>query len=149
MGSTIQATQPRDKGNPVGLAPHCPSPTDAILLPLEGLCRMFTRMASLGGASDSNWGLWGRLLALMGASGSGKTTLLTALAGQLPASPGMQLHGIIRVNGRPHTRSHHRQGFVAQEDVFYSQLTVRCAPSASNAVIHLRVCETGLTVSCI
>jgi ABC-type multidrug transport system ATPase subunit len=63
----------------------------------------------------------------MGASGSGKTTLLTSLAGQLPAAKGMELHGVITVNGKPHATSTHRQAFVAQEDIFYSQLTVRCA----------------------
>jgi ABC-type multidrug transport system ATPase subunit len=72
----------------------------------------------------------------MGASGSGKTTLLTALAGQLPATRGMELHGVIAVNGKPHSASSHRQAFVAQEDIFYSQLTVRCVHSRKKVEGH-------------
>uniref|UniRef100_A0A0E0JDG4 ABC transporter domain-containing protein n=1 Tax=Oryza punctata TaxID=4537 RepID=A0A0E0JDG4_ORYPU len=52
----------------------------------------------------------GRLLALMGPSGSGKTTLLNVLADQLTASPSLHLSGI---------------AYVRQEDLFFSQLTVR------------------------
>ncbi|KAK9866000.1 hypothetical protein WJX84_002019 [Apatococcus fuscideae] len=67
----------------------------------------------------------GRLLALMGPSGSGKTTLLNALAGQVPASAKLTLQGRINVNGVPQQKSSHAQGYVQQEDVFFSQLTVR------------------------
>eukprot|EP00197_Chlamydomonas_leiostraca_P006364 CAMPEP_0202866206 /NCGR_PEP_ID=MMETSP1391-20130828/7260_1 /ASSEMBLY_ACC=CAM_ASM_000867 /TAXON_ID=1034604 /ORGANISM="Chlamydomonas leiostraca, Strain SAG 11-49" /LENGTH=699 /DNA_ID=CAMNT_0049546135 /DNA_START=95 /DNA_END=2194 /DNA_ORIENTATION=- len=66
----------------------------------------------------------GRLLALMGPSGSGKTTLLNALAGQVPCSTSITLSGSLTINGQPSTESNHRQGYVQQEDVFYSQLTV-------------------------
>ena len=66
-----------------------------------------------------------RLLALMGPSGSGKTTLLNALAGQVPASSRLTLWGRIHVNGTPQQQSSHAQGYVQQEDVFFSQLTVR------------------------
>lgn len=67
----------------------------------------------------------GRLLAIIGPSGSGKTTLLNAVAGQMASSGALQLKGIVTVNGVPRASADVRQGFVAQEDVFYSQLTVR------------------------
>lgn len=67
----------------------------------------------------------GRLLAIMGPSGSGKTTLLNALAGQLPRSGRTRLSGEITVNGVPRRDSRHRQAYIKQEDVFFSQLTVR------------------------
>ena len=71
----------------------------------------------------------GRVLAIMGPSGSGKTTLLNALAGQVKASKGATLTGHLTIDG------HHvgsaaaaegvRQAFVRQEDIFYTQMTVR------------------------
>lgn len=67
----------------------------------------------------------GRLLALMGPSGSGKTTLLNVLAGQLAASPSLHLSGYLYVNGRPMSQSGYKIAFVRQEDIFFSQLTVR------------------------
>ncbi|RLN21706.1 ABC transporter G family member 7 [Panicum miliaceum] len=67
----------------------------------------------------------GRLLALMGPSGSGKTTLLNVLAGQLTASPSLHLSGYLYVNGRPISKSGYKIAFVRQEDLFFSQLTVR------------------------
>lgn len=70
----------------------------------------------------------GRLLCIMGPSGSGKTTLLNALAGQLPAAAGLTLSGAVTVNGRARDAVRVRQAYVQQEDLFYSQLTVRCAP---------------------
>jgi ABC-type multidrug transport system ATPase subunit len=66
-----------------------------------------------------------RLLAIIGPSGAGKTTLLAALAGQVPVSQQMRLSGSVTVNGVPIDRAGHRQGYVQQEDIFYSQLTVR------------------------
>ena len=69
-----------------------------------------------------------RLLAIIGPSGSGKTTLLTALAGQMASSGALALSGEVTLNGTPQAQADVRQGFVAQEDIFYSQLTVRCAP---------------------
>lgn len=66
-----------------------------------------------------------RLLAIIGPSGAGKTTLLAALAGQVPVSQRMRLSGSVTVNGTPIDRAGHRQGYVQQEDIFYSQLTVR------------------------
>jgi ABC-type multidrug transport system ATPase subunit len=67
----------------------------------------------------------GKLLAIMGPSGSGKTTLLNVLAGQLAASPRVRLTGSLTVNGRPFAKSKHRVAYVRQEDLFFSQLTVR------------------------
>ena len=80
----------------------------------------------------------GRLLAILGPSGSGKTTLLNVLAGQVPASSVLTLHGRLYVNGQlvshsslPSSSSpassstEHTQAYVRQQDLFYSQLTVR------------------------
>ncbi|KAK4779470.1 hypothetical protein SAY87_015576 [Trapa incisa] len=55
----------------------------------------------------------GRLLAIMGASGSGKTTLLNVLA------------GLLEINGRPKSSKFYRFAYIRQEDIFFSQLTVR------------------------
>ncbi|CAM9324569.1 unnamed protein product, partial [Ectocarpus fasciculatus] len=66
----------------------------------------------------------GKLLAVMGPSGSGKTTLLNALAGQVPYSKRTRLHGTLTVGGAERAPDQ-EQAFVKQEDVFYSQLTVR------------------------
>lgn len=66
-----------------------------------------------------------RLQAIMGPSGSGKTTLLSALAGQLPYTPGMELRGSIILNGEALGKAKAQTGFVQQEDIFYSQLSVK------------------------
>ncbi|KAL6969919.1 ABC transporter G member 7, variant 3 [Sarracenia purpurea var. burkii] len=67
----------------------------------------------------------GRLLAIMGPSGSGKTTLLNVLAGQIVASPRLHLSGLLEVNGRPISNRSYKFAYVRQEDLFFSQLTVR------------------------
>ncbi|KAM3345928.1 hypothetical protein ACQJBY_020448 [Aegilops geniculata] len=67
----------------------------------------------------------GRLLALMGPSGSGKTTLLNVLAGQLTASTSLHLSGFLYVNGQPMSQGGYKIAYVRQEDIFFSQLTVR------------------------
>ncbi|PIN14724.1 Transporter, ABC superfamily (Breast cancer resistance protein) [Handroanthus impetiginosus] len=67
----------------------------------------------------------GRLLAIMGPSGSGKTTLLNVLAGQIVASPRLHLSGLLEVNGRSFSNKAYKFAFVRQEDLFFSQLTVR------------------------
>eukprot|EP00262_Sarcandra_glabra_P022496 TRINITY_DN998_c0_g1_i3.p1 TRINITY_DN998_c0_g1~~TRINITY_DN998_c0_g1_i3.p1 ORF type:complete len:675 (+),score=101.17 TRINITY_DN998_c0_g1_i3:235-2259(+) len=67
----------------------------------------------------------GRLLAIMGPSGSGKTTLLNILAGQLVASPRLHLTGHLVINGQPRSSNAYKIAFVRQEDLFFSQLTVR------------------------
>ncbi|KAJ6324372.1 hypothetical protein OIU76_011636 [Salix suchowensis] len=61
----------------------------------------------------------------MGPSGSGKTTLLNVLAGQLVASPRLHLSGLLEVNGRPSSNRAYKLAYVRQEDLFFSQLTVR------------------------
>lgn len=66
----------------------------------------------------------GRLLAIMGPSGSGKTSLLNALAGQVPQNSKITLRGRITVNGEAASESNHKQAYVQQEDIFYSQMTV-------------------------
>ncbi|XP_057961820.1 ABC transporter G family member 7 [Malania oleifera] len=67
----------------------------------------------------------GRLLAIMGPSGSGKTTLLNVLAGQLVASSRLHLSGLLEVNGQPASKQACKFAYVRQEDLFFSQLTVR------------------------
>ncbi|KAL8549582.1 hypothetical protein ACS0TY_008428 [Phlomoides rotata] len=67
----------------------------------------------------------GRLLAIMGPSGSGKTTLLNVLAGQIVASTKLHLSGLLEVNERPFSNKSYKFAFVRQEDLFFSQLTVR------------------------
>lgn len=61
----------------------------------------------------------------MGSSGAGKTTLLNCLAGQLPYGKGTEYTGCITVNGIAQAESKHPQAYIKQDDVFYSQLTVR------------------------
>lgn len=71
----------------------------------------------------------GRMLAIMGPSGSGKTTLLNALAGQLKGGSSASLTGQLLVDGElcggagqvPGLRT----AYVRQEDIFYTQMTVR------------------------
>ena len=60
-------------------------------------------------------------------AGSGKTTLLNSLAGQVPRQERLHLSGRVLVNGLPSGHAGHRQGYVQQEDLFYSQLTVKWA----------------------
>ncbi|XP_024021590.1 ABC transporter G family member 7 [Morus notabilis] len=67
----------------------------------------------------------GRLLAIMGPSGSGKTTLLNVLAGQLTASQRLHLSGLLEINGKPSSNKAYKFAYVRQEDLFFSQLTVR------------------------
>ncbi|KAG8088740.1 hypothetical protein GUJ93_ZPchr0010g11065 [Zizania palustris] len=67
----------------------------------------------------------GHLLAIMGPSGSGKTTLLNVLAGQLTSSPSLHLSGYLYINGRPMSEGGYKIAYVRQEDLFFSQLTVR------------------------
>ena len=61
----------------------------------------------------------------MGPSGSGKTTLLNTLARQVACQKNLDLAGNLLVNGQPIETANFRQGYVQQEDMFFSQLTVR------------------------
>jgi ABC-type multidrug transport system ATPase subunit len=72
----------------------------------------------------------GRILAIMGPSGSGKTSLLNALAGTTRATKGSRLTGTLLVDGQvvsavTEEASGVRSAYVRQQDVFYSQMTVR------------------------
>lgn len=67
----------------------------------------------------------GRLVAICGPSGSGKTTLLHALSAQLPYNANITLSGYITANGCLMPAAAVSTGFVAQEDLFFSQMTVR------------------------
>ena len=50
----------------------------------------------------------------MGPSGSGKTTLLSALALAMPSTKGMELTGLVTLNGAPAQAAGVRSGFVQQ-----------------------------------
>ena len=80
-----------------------------------------TILRDVGGAARP-----GRLLAIMGPSGSGKTSLLNVLARQVPFNPKMTLRGeLIATSDDAAQTSAYRVAYVQQQDVFYSQLTVR------------------------
>ena len=61
----------------------------------------------------------------MGPSGCGKTTLLNTLARQVACQKNIDLAGEILLNGQPIETVRVRQGYVQQEDMFFSQLSVR------------------------
>lgn len=64
----------------------------------------------------------GDLIALMGPSGSGKTTLLNVLGGRALAN----LTGEVLINNVKYKKSMRRTiAYVLQEDIFYTNLTVR------------------------
>lgn len=64
----------------------------------------------------------GEMIALMGPSGSGKTTLLNVLGGRGRAN----LKGTVYINNEPFKKSMRRNvAYVLQEDIFYTELTVR------------------------
>lgn len=64
----------------------------------------------------------GELLAIMGPSGGGKTTLLNALSGRASFIP----EGHILFDGKPRVADTRRKiGYVMQDDVFFTNLTVR------------------------
>ncbi|XP_065178253.1 protein white-like isoform X1 [Sycon ciliatum] len=67
----------------------------------------------------------GQLLAIMGASGAGKTTLLNILAGR--NAYGLELTGQIQINGEAVEPDFvcSVSGYIQQEDLFISTLTVR------------------------
>ncbi|KAF8721247.1 hypothetical protein HU200_023172 [Digitaria exilis] len=75
----------------------------------------------LGGISGS--ASPGEVLALMGPSGSGKTTLLSILGGR---PGGGALEGSVSYNDEPYCKSLKRRiGFVTQDDVLFTHLTVK------------------------
>ena len=70
----------------------------------------------------------GRMLAIMGPSGSGKTSLLNALAGQVKGKKA-SLTGSLMIDGAACGGAAELPGlrvaYVRQEDIFYTQMTVR------------------------
>ncbi|XP_062209937.1 ABC transporter G family member 22-like isoform X2 [Phragmites australis] len=66
----------------------------------------------------------GEVLALMGPSGSGKTTLLSILGGRAGGAGAVE--GCISYNDEPYSKSLKRRiGFVTQDDVLFTHLTVK------------------------
>ncbi|XP_062216757.1 ABC transporter G family member 22-like isoform X2 [Phragmites australis] len=66
----------------------------------------------------------GEVLALMGPSGSGKTTLLSILGGRAGGAGAVE--GSISYNDEPYSKSLKRRiGFVTQDDVLFTHLTVK------------------------
>ena len=65
----------------------------------------------------------------MGPSGSGKTTLLNAIAGSVKASKKASLTGTLLCDGKECGGASQVDGlrlaYVQQEDIFYTQMTVR------------------------
>ena len=67
----------------------------------------------------------GELLAIMGPSGSGKSSLLSVLAGRVPGSP-HTLSGLVTCGGTRASKAVRRGwGFVFQDDLLLSNLSVR------------------------
>ncbi|KAJ3194727.1 hypothetical protein HDU67_004618, partial [Dinochytrium kinnereticum] len=66
----------------------------------------------------------GEMVAIMGSSGAGKTTLLNCLSGRLSTGT---LSGQVLYNSQPrdHRTWRKTMAFVEQDDVLYSQITVR------------------------
>jgi len=69
----------------------------------------------------------GQVLAIMGPSGCGKTTLLNLLAGRVATSRAHVVGGVVRVDGARRQAGAFRRlaAYVAQDDVLFSELTVR------------------------
>ncbi|XP_047128931.1 uncharacterized protein LOC105849169 isoform X1 [Hydra vulgaris] len=67
----------------------------------------------------------GEVCAIMGPSGAGKSSLLNILAGR--RTKGVVLNnGSITINGENYSKFHRRKiGYVTQEDIFFSNLTIR------------------------
>ncbi|KAJ3038431.1 ATP-binding cassette sub- G member 2 [Rhizophlyctis rosea] len=66
----------------------------------------------------------GEMVAIMGGSGAGKSTLLNILSGRIPSG---KPTGLILANGKIRDRTRWKKlvGYVEQEDLMYSNLTVR------------------------
>ena len=101
--------------------------TQAVSLAWSNLNCTFGSKTILHGVSGT--AAEGRMLAIMGPSGSGKTTLLNTLAGQVQFSKKASLTGKLLVDGAAAGGAGGaagvRQAYVRQEDIFYTQMTVR------------------------
>jgi ABC-type multidrug transport system fused ATPase/permease subunit len=98
----------------------------------DALAIRFSNLSVVYDRTRGTYGLQGmscaipdsKLVAIMGPSGSGKTTFLKVLHGTTTG----ELTGDVAVNGRPVkdlTAYHHEIGYVPQESLLHSELTVR------------------------
>lgn len=99
------------------------NPTEPLRLEARGLAHRFRRPATdaLHSLDFSVEG--GMLVGLMGASGSGKSTLLNVLNGNITPAEGEVLLNGFNLHKEAH-RAKGILGYVAQEDVLFSELTV-------------------------
>ena len=102
-------------------------PSEPVSVSFEGLS--FSVGSKLILQSCSGAAAPGRMLAIMGPSGSGKTSLLNALAGQVKGGSSASLTGRLLIDGKACGGASQvaglRVAYVRQEDIFYTQMTVR------------------------
>lgn len=76
-------------------------------------------------------------------AGSGKTSLLNALAGQTQKAKRVKLVGRLLVNGKASASlKEHKVAYVRQDDIFYSQLTVRGRATENRLLLQDSIEET-------
>ena len=102
-------------------------PSQPVSVSFEGLSFAVGSKIILHGCSGA--AAPGRMLAIMGPSGSGKTSLLNALAGQVKGGSSASLTGKLLIDGNVCGGANQvaglRVAYVRQEDIFYTQMTVR------------------------
>ena len=102
-------------------------PSQPVSVSFEGLSFSVGSKIILHGCSGA--AAPGRMLAIMGPSGSGKTSLLNALAGQVKGGSSASLTGKLMIDGNVCGGANHvaglRVAYVRQEDIFYTQMTVK------------------------
>ncbi|KAM0863653.1 hypothetical protein ACQ4PT_044465 [Festuca glaucescens] len=101
-----------------------------------GVRQVTSRWARVTCALKNNRGDMSKQGGQAGPYGSGKTTLLNVLAGQLTSSSSLHLSGYLYVNGQPMSQGSNKIAYVRQQDIFFSQLTVRETLSLA-AELHL------------